>query len=349
MSVDINDPEFNIKLINCVKEYGIVIIKNVMTCNEADQYTERTISSIEKISDFKRNDLKTWTNKNLPPQVRPGMFHEIVCNIPSINDIRFNKNIIKIFKTYYSFFKDIEYQDIDLIVSNDGLNIKPGLVPPYSDIDKDSDWAHVDQTEEPDNLFKCIQGQMVLSNTSACFRASPKSHLLFKEFLAQPNNPYTKTNFLKFKQEQYSPMKKRLEEKEIGGMWQIKIPAKKGDFIIWTSSTVHSALMQDRPERPLITDKWNGWRHVVYVCYRPRDEFTEKELKTKYDGFLDNRVTNHWGTMIFPKGSTMRNNKEDYTEKIKNLCNNPELVYKIRGLEHNLTKEQSIMMGASAQ
>lgn len=344
MTLSINDPEFKTRLIQVIKDYGVCIIKNVMSSLEADQITDRTVSAFEKISGFKRNNLKTWTTQNLPPQVRPGLFHEVVCNIPSVNDVRFNKNIIQIFRTYYSHFKGVEYSDQDLIVSNDGLNLKPGLVPPYSNLEKDSDWAHLDQTLESENPYKCIQGQIVLSNTSAGFRASPRSHLLFKEFLQQPDNRFNKTNFLKFEQAQYPAMKQMVES--VGGQWQIKIPASKGDFIIWLSSTVHSAILQEKPERPLKTDPWNGWRHVVYICFRPRVEFLEKELRTKYEGFLANKVSNHWGTMIFPKGFSMRNtNKEDFIEKIQVLCESPELVYGIKGLEPTLTKEQCIMMG----
>src|SRR5579863_8807225 len=88
--VDINDDEFETKLIKSVKAFGVVVIKNVMTSNECDSYTEQTLGALEKLSDFKRTDLKTWSNDVLPQQVRPGMFHEVICNLPSINRIRFN-------------------------------------------------------------------------------------------------------------------------------------------------------------------------------------------------------------------------------------------------------------------
>ena len=65
------------------------------------------------------------------------------------------------------------------------------MVPTF---DTKGDWANIDQTDDLDNPYKCIQGQMVLSNTSAGFKASPKSHLLFKEFLTQPENEF-KGNF----------------------------------------------------------------------------------------------------------------------------------------------------------
>lgn len=339
--IDIADDEFTTKLIKYIKMFGIVVIKNVMTPIECDMYTEQTVKNIETISDFKRLDLKkTWTNSTLPQQVRPGLFHELICNTPTMNKVRFDPNIIKIFRSYYSYFKNKYYEDQDLVVSHDGVNIKPGTIPPFGTA---HDWAHLDQTDEPDNIYKCIQGQMVLSNTTAGFRASPKSHLLFKEYLTQDSNSFHPGAFFKFKPEQYILMRKKLED--IGGQWQIKIEAEKGDFIIWTSSVVHSAFLQERSERPTLTDKWNGWRHVVYVCYRPRDEFTEEELQKKYESFLQNGVSDHWGLKIFPKGFNRWASKDTISDRLKGFIQNPVSVYDVHGMKPCLTPEQEVMMG----
>lgn len=142
-------------------------------------------------------------------------------------------------------------------------------------------------------------------------------------------------------------MRKQLED--IGGSWQIKIDAQKGDFIIWASSVVHSAFLQERSERPLPIDKWNGWRHVVFIAYRPRDEFTEEELQKKYASFLENRVTDHWGLKIFPKGFKRWASKDGMSDKLKNLIQHPEEVYLIPGMKPDLTTEQEIMMGKTIQ
>lgn len=340
--VDFNDSDFGSKMIDLIKEYGVVVIKNVLSSNECSDNINDIVTEIETISDFKRSDIRTWKTENLPQQVRPGMFHEVICNTPTINKLRFDPKIIKIFTTYYSQMKNKSYNDIDMIVSNDGINIKPGIIPPF---DNGFDWAHLDQTGEIDNPYKCIQGQIILSNTSACFKASPKSHLLFKEFVGDSMTPTKVSGFLKFKPEMYFKMQKNLEA--IGGAWQIKIPANKGDFIIWTSSTVHSASLQTKPEKPTKLDPWNGWRCVVYICLRPRDEFTESELKKKYESYVENRVTNHWGTTIFTGGFNGVNvlNKNKYSPKVRGFIEDPAKVYDLPDMRTVLTCEQAIMMG----
>lgn len=343
--IDIDDENFSINLIKLIKEYGIVVIKNVMAEDKCDEHTEQCVCDIMKVSNFNKYDCTTWIKTNLPQQVRPGLFHEVICNTPNINNVRFNPNIIKIFKSYYSKLNNKKYNDIDLVVSNDGLNIKPAMIAPFSTHTyKDKDWAHVDQVNDVDKPYKCIQGQMVLSNSTACFRASPKSHLLFEEYVKNPANTHLiKGNFLKFNPVQYYSMKTKLEQ--IGGHWQIPILAKKGDFIIWTSSTVHSALLNKINDNPTIDDKWNGWRHVVYICYRPREEFTEEELRNKYAGFMMNRVSNHWGNETFSIGFNRWNKKEKYSAKLTKYIKNPELVYKIKNMMPILDEKQQYMMG----
>ncbi len=59
-------------------------------------------------------------------------------------------------------------QEIDFSTSMDGINVRPHMAP----YQNGKDWAHIDQTI-PNNPFLCVQGQVILSDTSACFRASP--------------------------------------------------------------------------------------------------------------------------------------------------------------------------------
>ena len=240
--IDIDDEDFERSLLNLVKIHGVVVIKNVIGNMECNQYMDSIVNEICKVSDVSKEKIQeSWKKEKLPQQVRSGMFHELICNTPTINKIRFNSNIIKIFLTYYSSLYKKEYNDVDLIVSNDGINIKPGNIPPYH---KGSDWAHLDQSDDYSHPYKCIQGQMILTNTTAGFRASPKSHLLFEKFLTQQTNTSKVGGFYKFDVEQYPHMQYDIEK--IGGRWQIPIIAKKGDFIIWSSSTIHSAMLQKK-------------------------------------------------------------------------------------------------------
>jgi len=94
-----------------------------------------------------------------------------------------------------------------------------------------------------------------------------------------------------------------------------------------------------------LLDKWRGWRHVVYVCYRPRDEFPEDILREKYQWYLDNRVTNHWGTYAFPSKSNRTTKMSDFSEKLRNFIKHPDTVYEVDGMRSELTENEQIMMG----
>ena len=67
-----------------------------------------------------------------------------------------------------------------------------------------------------------------------------------------------------------------------------------------------------------------GWRGVVYVCYRPRSEFSFKELQVLEDCIKENRGTNHWATRVF---SQQRGRGENYSPEIQRLIEQPRLVY----------------------
>ena len=67
-------------------------------------------------------------------------------------------------------------------------------------------------------------------------------------------------------------------------------------------------------------DEWLGWRCVVYVSYRPKEEYTENDLAIKQKAYEENLTTNHWGTKIFeknPKISRFRKAGEVLHEKLE--------------------------------
>ena len=294
LTVSINSKHFANKLYKKIKRYGVVIIENVFTEDECNNYTTDILTCFDALkSDLDIKDLSTWKDENLPPQTRPGMFQSLVGNLPPVWKIRTHNNVQKIFETVYSKLRGKNITNF--IVSSDGINIKPVNKSPFH-TNKTKDWPHIDQTYG--DAYKCIQGQAVFTNTTACFRASIKSHLIFDKILEtlKINN---KSNWLKLNENDFNIVKNIVTNKKI--YWQEPIYAKKGSFIIWTSSTIHSAQYAIKNEIINNKDKYNGWRSVVYVCYRPREEFTVNEIKKRQNIYYNNRMSNHWSTKIFAK------------------------------------------------
>ncbi len=258
---------------------------------------------------------------NLPPQTRHGLFQCLVSNFKAVWTVRSDPNVRLVFKTLYSNLRGKTIRNY--IVSADGINFKPGTVGPNCSNSK-RDWAHVDQTSTAD-IFQCVQGQVVLANTTAGFVATPGSHILFKKILDELGID-SKSNWLKFTPEQLVVAKEIIENN--GGKWQIPILAPKGSMIVWASSLIHSAKLQDRIEKPLRTDKYNGWRAVVYVCYRPKSEFTPAQTKKRIMAFEANRHTNHWSIKLMSKkpGSHFIYRTDRHAD-IMAMIDNPVLVY----------------------
>lgn len=236
-SVSIKDEKFHEKLIDNFFEEGIAVITDVFSDDDCDHYVGNMIEYFEKLgTGIKKNKIKeTWIDYNLPPQTRPGLFQTLVSNMPVVWTIRSDKNVRKIFETIYS--KSREKEVTEFICSNDGINLRPNGIDDYR-VEK-KDWPHLDQTIRNDP-FRCVQGQAVLTNTTACLRASPKSYKVFEKIMDYHGITDTDlSNWVKFKDNDMETLKKIVED--AGAQWQIPILAPKGSFIIWSSSTIHSA------------------------------------------------------------------------------------------------------------
>lgn len=322
-SISINDKRFGSKLLKRFKSDGLAVITDVFTKRECKDLMERIVGDFVKLDTGidPDNIEDTWTVHNLPPQTRHGLFQALVSNFSAVWNIRSDKNVRHIFETIYSGLREEEITDF--IVSGDGINIRPGTIGPFAK-KSSRDWPHLDQTTT-DNIYKCVQGQAVLTDTTACFVASPKSHLSFKKILKKfdiNNN----SNWHKFTPEQIIQAK-RIVERD-GGSWQVPIMAPMGSFIIWASTTIHSARIQTESEVPTRKNPFNGWRGVVYVCYRPKEDFTSKQIIKRKKAFDDNRTTNHWGTNIFSKRPGSRFlYSEPRHRRIEKYLNDPIKVY----------------------
>lgn len=325
ITVSYTDKHFEEKCLSVYKENGVLIVSDVFEDEECNNYMDNIISYFENLgTGINRNNTKeTWKTYNLPPQTRDGLFQALVSNIPVVWDIRNHEKVRKIFSTLYSGLRGKKYEKY--VVSNDGINITPNDVGPY-DSKKKKDWPHLDQSTRDDPM-KCIQGQAVLTNTTACFRATIGSCNIFEKILDLANvDEKDKSNWVKFKDDQVNNIKDFV--KENGYEWQTPILSPKGSFILWSSSTIHSARYALHKEIPDKKDFWKGWRGVVYVSYRPIEDFTKAQLVRRSKIVMANRVTNHWSTRMFPKtpGGRYLYAKKRH-ENIETFLKDPTKVY----------------------
>lgn len=292
-SISFNDPNFKTKVVAEMVQNGLVVINDIYSDPECTQLVGEITDQFCNL--FPGLNKQEWSEFNLPSQTRPGLFQQLVSNLQPVWNIRSNEKIASIFKHLYSTFRGREINDF--ICSGDGINVRGNVGPLHTSSLKD--WAHCDQTL-PDDIYQCIQGQVVLTKTTASFVASPKSHTIFHNILDRLGDTvdYT-TQWLQFNTKQL-PVAQKLV-KEAGGQWQIPILAKKGSLILWLSTTIHSAKLQDRLEPIGVDDKYLGWRCVVYVCYRPKEEFTLENFYMRQQAFEHNLSTNHWGATSYIK------------------------------------------------
>jgi hypothetical protein len=339
-SVSFRDPEFAAKCVERYQREGFCVVQDVFEANECTDWFESILKFFASLGSGidLANLEETWISENLPPQTRAGLYQALCGNIQAVWDIRSHPNVQAIFKTLYSHFRGQEIKDF--IVSGDGVNLFPNKLPSRPV----PDWAHLDQTTR-NNTYQCIQGQAVLSNTTACFRASPGSHLVFDELMKIENVSESDTSNWRMITN-VAQCKKVVEAS--GGQWQVPVMAPRGSFIVWSSTTVHSARASVRVEQPtndasgVIANPRLGWRAVVYVCYRPREEFTDAQIAKRASVVKDNRTTNHWGTKIFAKrpGATFR---LKFHPKIEEYLQTPSQVYQFSALK--LSHEQQRLAG----
>lgn len=319
--IKFDDPNFANNLIENYRRDGVAVITGVFSSDYCNTAMNNIVSYIETVNPVvNRNQPESWSLVNLGPQVRTGLFQALYCNQQAVWDLRSHSNVRKIFETLYSNLRGKTVTDF--VVSCDGINIKHNEVGPYQ-YDKIKDWPHLDQTDRSD-IYLCVQGQAVLTETTACFRCTPGSHKSFIQVLNETNvSENDKSNWKKF-----TPAEIEKIKPFFGNNWQLDIRAPKGSFIVWSSSTIHSATFQKQKEPKLDGEPWKGWRGVVYICYRPKNEVTNQHKKRLRKCVDENRVTNHWGSRLFGKRPGERW-KRVYHNVIEPIVNDPQKIYNI--------------------
>ncbi|EGD75579.1 hypothetical protein PTSG_06648 [Salpingoeca rosetta] len=327
--VDYASPELRQRLTDHIRSHGVVVVENVFTDAECNAAMDELADSLHALSPALTRKPKTWTRENLPAGPRQGMYHSLVAQFPVVWDIRSDDRVHNVFQHAYSGLRGREITRF--VTSCDGINVKPPTAPFH---DPEKDWAHVDQTHDTDNIFKCIQGQVVLTNTTAAFRCSPTSHHYLQELLDLDGGCRSAvSDFHLFREDGCRAIAAYV--RATGGAYQTCVHARKGSMILWLSSLVHSAKGQDKHAPIDRSDPWSQWRGVVYVCHRPREDVDEQHVNTLETAFASNRVTNHWGSKVFPKRN--RRDRTTRTGLLAQLSARPQDAFAIANLRPQRT------------
>lgn len=273
------------KVKKILNEYGVCVVENHFK-EKAETWKKELIDWLVGLNPELEKD---WITHNMPYGPKKGMMQSLVSHAPTVWKIR---------EECYPLFKEL-WNDEELLTSLDGSTIFPPVKTAMPD------WPHIDQT---DPTLDCIQGQVVLNESSACFRCTPKSHKDHEEILELTGAKENKRNWLKFTTEQVKTLRKKYEH------WQVKVLAPAGSVIFWKSNLIHSAKSNDKNEK--------NWRCVVYVCQRPKKHFKEEDIETVKKAATEGLTTNHWGTHIFPPRRNRFEKK--HAEVIEKLTDNPE-------------------------
>ncbi len=289
-----------------LSEHGIAILQ-LLSNEDSDILVNSAVTFLESLgTGLDRNNHLTWTTDKTPTGPRWGMYQSIVSHSPFMWELRRLSSLV---------FQHL-WGTQDLVYSLDGASVFP---PKHSIIKrKTKDWAHLDQTVRG---LKCYQGQVVLTDTTAAFRATPGSHLVHDEIM-DTLGCNTKINWYKFKDNEI-PLVQDITSR-VTSDWQIPIRARKGSMILWDSRVIHSSCRQDPLSTLLdgMTSPFHDWRCVGYVCARPRNHYSKRNMKTLYRAVTEGRTTNHWGSKLFGQKARYSDSQSD---SLVYMLDNPSL------------------------
>jgi hypothetical protein len=286
-------------------KYGVVVLNDVFSERRAKRYQKESIKWLTDLLDPLTTNKETWTNNNLPTGPRKGMYQSIVGHCPVAWRLR---------EKLYPLFCNI-WGTKELITSIDGATIWP----PVEVRTKSEDWSHIDQ-QTCRSEKRCYQGQVVLGDSTAVFRCTPKSHLKHKYFRENYGFNF-KEEWYKFTEEQIKELKETFKDN-----YQIPIYSKSGSVILWESCTVHSSKYVDNVnEYKNSTDPFAGWRTTYYICQRPKSHLTKRNLTTIGNAAKNGRTTNHSSSNIFPKEGRYDNMQgNEKHPQVRKILKNPE-------------------------
>jgi len=94
-----------------LKEYGVCVIPNVFSNTECDAWVQEILSNMEAISGnaIRHKQPETGTGDKLPPQVRYGLYQQLLNNLRPVWELRRDHRWKNIFKTVYSELRGGSY------------------------------------------------------------------------------------------------------------------------------------------------------------------------------------------------------------------------------------------------
>ena len=286
-----------------LKEYGVCVIPNIFTNDECIKLQNDIWNDINYIQQnrFNINDQSTWKYfYDFLPLHAMLIQHHSIAHLQSIWNIRQNELIGDIFAKLWNLTKE------DLYTSFDGISLS---LPP--EITKkgwflNNEWLHTDQGINKMNCicdsfnhnndciintqYYCIQGLVNLydvndGDSTLCILE--KSHKYHESFLNHKKHQ-DKEDWIKISPDDKQYFLDR-------GCEKICVKAKKGSLILWDSRVFHQGMEVSKYRQNM------NYRMAVYICLLPKNRLTNKDKERRKKAFNELRVTNHYGTKLFPK------------------------------------------------
>jgi hypothetical protein len=306
-TISVHDQKLTAKIGTILATEGVVVITDVFSSEETRYHRNNIINGLEKICPAFATDRSF---NNLPFGPGKGLIQSLV-HIKPITDLRQDSRLSSLWDAAYvgtaSTPTEGHYRLREgYVQSCDGINVMPWI--PNTKIISGTCPVGITQTVSS-NIAECVQGQIVLNESTGCFTCTPRSHKAYELVtdLTINNTPKTRVklrNVNKFK-DKTQKVRAALTNKKLirWDDWQIPIEAPPGSVILWLSTTIHSDMLQSNAVLPMSNSAdiaYRNWRCVVYMCLRPRAEVDNRHIERLRTCYFKNRLTTNWGSHMFP-------------------------------------------------